>query len=1157
VSLSFLALLVLHYPLAAQATINGLPASLATQQDVPVEANFTIGDPNPAAVRFSGSSSDQTLIPNTNILVLEGGASRILVITPAAGRTGTATVTLLATNSAGRTTSVPIVVNVTSPSPFAPPALSIVRPQSVEQGRTLTVQFTVSDVNVGTVTFSATSSDPSVIPPQSISFGGIGATRTMTVTAAANQTGGSIVTINARNQAGLTATREVFFTVVPPPMIPAPTISQLGDLVTPPQSPVSAQITLTDPVNVNTLRFFNYSLNPALVPQQNIVVTGTGSQRTLTITPVGTQPGIAPMIITVANEREQGARMAFDLLVISASSAPILGAIPNLTTSRNTPVATQFSVLDANLSGLRFSATSSNPGVIPNANVVVSGTGRNRVVTVTPAPGQIGNATITLTATAPTGLSSSVQFVVTVIAPPTLSDIPNLTTTVNTPVSNAFTVIDANPNTVRITAVSSNQDLVPNANIAIMGTGTNRTVTVTPLPNRTGTSIITITATNEQGQSSTISFMVTVNQRSSPPTLTPIANITVAQNTPAVVTTTVGGDNVNTTALTGSSSNPTLVPNTNIFFSGTGANRMIVVIPAPNQVGTSVITIVATNQDGQSTSTSFLLTVAPPPVAPSIRPALTLVTRVNTPVSGQVVVNDENINTVSISVASSNPALIPPQNVIVSGFGNLRTVTVTPAPNQIGTAVITLTVRNQNGLTATTDFIVRVVAPPTLSQIGTITIPQNGSGTANFLVTDASPNTITFGIASSNPTLLPVSGITISGAGSARTVSLVPAANLSGQSIVTITATNQDGFSTTMSFLVVVVPPPGIAGISDNNRIDTLQTFVNTPVSRDFTVSDPNLAALLFSITSSNPAVVTAAGVSVTGTGTNRRLTVTPVRDRTGTSVINLSVSNGVASATRTVVVQVIPPPRIVPQPTTPTNGTINLPPEGIDFTWLPVDGARYYHLQVTPDPSFDWIQFEQPFIIGTRATLTGFDIERTYYWRVRAVFIPNAGPWSEVYTFRTGRPFRDTSLIRPGGFLLERSGSNEMLPEQLRQRSTGSRMESRMGSRMENLVEQHQTASKTALRKPSGARLFANVPNPFSDATRVEYEIDEPTLVQIYVVDALGRRVAELVQSHVLGGRYAVEFSASSVGIVENGVYTCVLQTPTHLVRSQMIRQK
>jgi hypothetical protein len=176
-------------------------------------------------------------------------------------------------------------------------------------------------------------------------------------------------------------------------------------------------------------------------------------------------------------------------------------------------------------------------------------------------------------------------------------------------------------------------------------------------------------------------------------------------------------------------------------------------------------------------------------------------------------------------------------------------------------------------------------------------------------------------------------------------------------------------------------------------------------------------------------------------------------------------------------------------------------------------------------------------------------------------VFIPNAGPWSEVYTYRTGRPFRDTSLIRPGGFLLERSGSNEMLPEQLRQRSTGSRTENRMEnrteSRMETLVEQHQTASKTALRTPSGARLFANVPNPFSDATRVEYEIDEPTLVQIYVVDALGRRVAELVQSHVLGGRYAVEFSASSVGIVENGVYTCVLQTPTHLVRSQMIRQK
>ncbi len=49
------------------------------------------------------------------------------------------------------------------------------------------------------------------------------------------------------------------------------------------------------------------------------------------------------------------------------------------------------------------------------------------------------------------------------------------------------------------------------------------------------------------------------------------------------------------------------------------------------------------------------------------------------------------LNSLTLSVASSNPALVPTNNIVLGGSGASRTVTVTPLTNQTGTALITLT----------------------------------------------------------------------------------------------------------------------------------------------------------------------------------------------------------------------------------------------------------------------------------------------------------------------------------------------------------------------------------------------------------------------------------------------------------------------------------
>ena len=74
---------------------------------------------------------------------------------------------------------------------------------------------------------------------------------------------------------------------------------------------------------------------------------------------------------------------------------------------------------------LTLSASSSDQGLVPDANIVLGGSGASRTVTVTPASNQSGSATITLTVSDGTA-SSTDTFVLTVDAVndvPTISDV--------------------------------------------------------------------------------------------------------------------------------------------------------------------------------------------------------------------------------------------------------------------------------------------------------------------------------------------------------------------------------------------------------------------------------------------------------------------------------------------------------------------------------------------------------------------------------------------------------------------------------------------------------------------------------------------------------------------------------------------------------------
>jgi hypothetical protein len=196
-----------------------------------------------------------------------------------------------------------------------------------------------------------------------------------------------------------------------------------------------------------------------------------------------------------------------------------------------------------------------------------------------------------------------------------------------------------------------------------------------------------------------------------------------------------------------------------------GSNRSLVVTPAPNQSGTATITVSVS--DGQlSASSSFVLTVNAVNDSPTIANIADRAIDQNTatgPVSFTVGDVETAAGSLALSAGSSNPTLVPVQNIVFGGSGSSRTVNVTPATNQTGTATISITV-SDGALTATDSWVLTVRSTattntaPVISSVRSTTIFSGGSSLPiRFSVSDAetAPDALQVSDASSNPSLIP------------------------------------------------------------------------------------------------------------------------------------------------------------------------------------------------------------------------------------------------------------------------------------------------------------------------------------------------------------------------------------------------------------------
>src|SRR6266567_2140778 len=280
---------------------------------------------------------------------------------------------------------------------------------------------------------------------------------------------------------------------------------------------------------------------------------------------------------------------------------------------------------------------------------------------------------------------------------------------------------------------------------------------------------------------------------------------------------------------------------------------------APDAAG-GARTVSVTNPDGQTaTSAAGILTLNggnTPPTISSI-PNQTINEDTSTsPVPFTIGDAETPAGSLLLTVASSNPILVPPANVHFGGTGSNRTVAVTPALDQFGVASITINVIDGGGASASAGFGVTVNPvnhAPALAPIPNRTVHAGApvSFSASATDPDLPPQLLTFSLgpgAAAGASLNSTNGL----------FAWTPALSQLGSNgfAITVRDNGVPSLSATRPFAIFVEPPPAIQSItrSDGTVTITWSAIAGTPylLESELSLADrawTNLVAAVTAVT--------------------------------------------------------------------------------------------------------------------------------------------------------------------------------------------------------------------------------------------------------------------------------------------------------------------
>jgi len=447
---------------AAPPTISAVPAQAVAVGAGAVTVDFTVGSSagsDPATLTVAATSSDQSLLLSSGLVLGGSGAPRTLTITPASGRAGRATVQLLLTDPATGAQAVTSFAFLAA-NLGTGPAIFPIADVSVPQGTAsivIPVRFQMIDPSA-IRSYSLSSTNPN-LTSTSYTLSPRAGTLTIEPPNGASGSGTATLSVTVNGESYRSNSFRVTVTPNPAPPVLLPIANQVSagsgkaavpiELVIPTQPPGyqyiadrKASDTVADAVEVETevgnAQVFIDSSNPGLLAPNNVQVTQNargGFEVDYATTPGVT--GTSRVTLTVADGEFQ-ASQSFNVTVtpeagLSVTARPVASGVVRhaltytLTVINAGPdLAAGVTLTDTLPAGVRFvsaSAGTISKGVL-TAHLGNLAPGEKLVFTVTVFPTAAGTftnrATIT-SGTADLSTANKTVSVITTVTRPTLS----------------------------------------------------------------------------------------------------------------------------------------------------------------------------------------------------------------------------------------------------------------------------------------------------------------------------------------------------------------------------------------------------------------------------------------------------------------------------------------------------------------------------------------------------------------------------------------------------------------------------------------------------------------------------------------------------------------------------------------------------------------
>jgi hypothetical protein len=310
-------------PVNQQPTLNTIsdPARIledAAQQTIGL-AGLSAGSGETQKLTVSATSSNPALIPNVAVNYTSPNPSGSLSYTPVANQSGSAVITVTVQDDGGTanggidtiTRSFTVRVDPVND----PPTLDAISDPGhiLEDAAQQTINLsgiTAGPLENQTLSVSATSSDPLLIPNIGVNYSSANSTGSLAYTPAMNRFGTAVITVKVQDDGGTasggadTITRT--FTVHVDGVNDAPTLDPISDppaiVANSPQQTVDLNGISAGPFESQAITIQATSSNPALIPDPTVNYNSPNGTGSLAYTPVANQTGSATITITLKDD---------------------------------------------------------------------------------------------------------------------------------------------------------------------------------------------------------------------------------------------------------------------------------------------------------------------------------------------------------------------------------------------------------------------------------------------------------------------------------------------------------------------------------------------------------------------------------------------------------------------------------------------------------------------------------------------------------------------------------------------------------------------------------------------------------------------------------------------------------------------------------------